>query len=159
MQKLCFDVYDKSSSQFITSSDLFAFFESSIFPLLKSDLFVMTNYLSNNIPIETISIKKSKYFKDSIEREDKKISFKVFTKLNFEQKFPDLLLALVYTFLGDEVTNFLCATYSIPKFKVTPTPYISVSRPINYYKDYNKISNFHYKLLKPDVLKFEKKDS
>lgn len=151
MQKLCFEIYDRSNSQSIRSSDLFVFFESPFFPLIKNDLFVMINYLSNykySSERSKIKRKTTKYFQEITENKNKKISFRVFTKLKFEQKFPDMLLALLYIILGENSVKHFCIYYSIPKYKVALTPIISVSRPVNYCQNFYQTALEHYKILK-----------
>ena len=121
IQKICFDLYDRNNAQFITPSDLFFFFENPIFPLIQNDLFAMINYLSNykyTNEKHKLKRKPTKYLQELEEKQNKKISFKVFSKLAFDQKFPDMILALIYLFLGDAAVNFYCMYYDLNIYKV-----------------------------------------
>lgn len=150
MQRLCFEVYDRSNSQCIRPSDLFVFFESPFFPLIKNDLFVMINYLSNYKYSDKTLIRKktTKYFQELTENKNKKISFRIFTKLKFEQKFPDMLLAIIHVILGESAVKYICGYYLIQKYKVTTNPLLSLSRPVNYCRDFCMSALDHYKYLK-----------
>ena len=134
MQKICFDLYDRNNAQFITPSDLFFFFENPIFPLIQNDLFAMINYLSNykyTNEKHKLKRKPTKYLQELEEKQNKKISFKVFSKLAFDQKFPDMILALIYLFLGDAAVNFYCMYYDLNIYKVNMSPFLSVDRIIS----------------------------
>lgn len=154
MLRLCFEVYDKKNSQFINSSDLFVLFESPMFPLIKSDLFVMINYLSNykySINTSALKRKPSLYFQELAEKENRKIDFKTFSKLKFEQKFPNMLLVVIHAIFGQTAVNQMCIYYNIHKYKVTIQPALSLFRPINYCRDYYKVVCSQYKILKADT--------
>ena len=158
MQKLCFDMYDRRNNSYINSSDLFMFFESPVFPLIKSDLFVMINYLSNykySIDNSLIKRRPSLYFQELTEKENRKINFKTFMKLRFDQKFPDMLLVLVHALFGDAVVNYFCSYYKIHKYRVSLEPEIALSRPINYCKHFYQITCDHYKTLKPELMNYK----
>jgi hypothetical protein len=110
----------------------------------------MINYLSNYKYSEKVKIRKktTKYFQELTENKNKKISFRVFTKLKFEQKFPDMLLALIHVILGENAVKYICGYYSIQKYKITTNPLLSLSRPVNYCRDFCMSALDHYKYLK-----------
>lgn len=166
-KRLCFDIYDKLNLQYVTSKHIFAFFESPIFPLIKNDLFVMINYLSNDRYIEETAklsrtntrIIQSEIFK-IISSEPKRLNFKTFCKLNFEQRFPDMLLAVAHAFFDEIGSNFLTRYYSIPTYKVhIRENLISVSRPINICKNYLKIVENYNKLIRNEVKAYQSSHS
>ncbi|OMJ91967.1 hypothetical protein SteCoe_5403 [Stentor coeruleus] len=162
-KRLCYELYDKAGMQYITSKHVFAFFESPIFPFVKSDLFSMINYLSNDrYTEETNKLRRastriihSEIFK-TIASEPKKMTYKAFAKLHFEQKFPDMLLAVAYALFEDAGSNFLTKYYTIAKYKVTFNgECINVARPINICKDYLKVVKAYYQIIKPEVKSYK----
>ena len=162
-KRLCFELYDRLGLQYLTSKHIFVFFESPIFPLIKNDLFVMINYLSNDrYTEETAKLRRastriiqSEIFK-IIASEPKRLNFKTFCKLTFEQKFPDMLLALVYALFDEAGCNFLTTYYSVPKYKVSfsNNSITSVLRPMNFCKDYLKMVKSYSLMIKPDIKDF-----
>ena len=159
-KRLCFELYDRLGLQYLTSKHIFVFFESPIFPLIKNDLFVMINYLSNDrYTEETAKLRRtstriiqSEIFK-IIASEPKRLNFKTFCKLTFEQKFPDMLLAVAYTLFDEIGCEFLTNYYSVPKYRVSfsSNSTISVLRPLKFCKDYLKIVKSYSIMIKSDI--------
>lgn len=164
-KRLCFDLYDKAGTGYLTTKHLYGFFESGIFQFIKTDLFVMVNFLCNDryseeterLRRQSTRIIESEVFK-IIASEPKKLNFKAFCKLPFDQKFPDMILALTYLFFEDLGTNFLTNYYSITKYKVLPTgSSYHVVRPINICSSFLKVVKGYYTILKPKIQEFQPK--
>lgn len=146
-KRLCFEVFDKAGLGYLTTKHLYSFFESGLFQFIKNDLFIMVNFLCNDryseetekLRRQSTRIIESEIFK-IISTEPKKLNFRTFCKLPFEQKFPDLLLALAYLFFDELGSNYLTNYFSITKFRVlTVTNGFHVVRPVNICKDFLKV--------------------
>jgi hypothetical protein len=145
-KRLCFEVFDKAGLGFLTTKHLYSFFESGLFQFIKNDLFVMVNFLCNDryseetekLRRQSTRIIESEVFK-LISSEPKKLNFRTFCKLPFEQKFPDLLLALAFLFLEETGSDFLTRYFSVHKFRVLPVNNgFHVVRPVNICRDFLK---------------------
>ena len=92
----------------------------------------------------------------TIATEPKKLNFKTFCKLDFDQKFPDMLLAVVFSLFDEIGTNFLTDYYSISKYKISiVNDVVNIMRPVNVCKDFIKIAKSHYQVIKPDVKNYK----
>jgi hypothetical protein len=106
----------------------------------------MVNFLCNDryseetekLRRQSTRIIESEVFK-LISSEPKKLNFRTFCKLPFEQKFPDLLLALAFLFLEETGSDFLTRYFSVHKFRVLPVNNgFHVVRPVNICRDFLK---------------------